>query len=580
MGAVFGFSGKTDGKLLDKQASALAHRGAHAPILSARSAGSLGYIPCFEEAVRQRTGAGLHEKGDQAIALAGYLAGYSSDGPILESLLSKYREEGIEFSESLRGAFILVIKDGDSLHIVRDGAGARTVYYGRHEGRFIFATEPKAILVAPGFPRRIRPGAVAQYLSFSFVPGESTMLQDVSELPAGHRLYFDGKSAPQVHRYFRFEEEEKEDQPDLHWIKQFGKTFSNAVSERLPEGEPIGLALSGGIDSTVVAAEVARQTDRRLKTYAIHFGKSYPHELDFARVVAERYNTEHEEVLIRPKDFLPRLRKIIWHLDDPIGDPITVPNYELAERISRDVRWVFNGEGGDPIFGGPKNLKMMLHHWYGGIERDRLFRERTYLASYERAYDDLDRLLTPEWRAQYDSEEVLEGVLTPFFRCERPAGLLDKLMAINIRLKGAHLILPKVDRMMGAWGLTPLAPLFDERLIRLSFRMPQTMKVAKGVEKVVLKRAYQGIVPYEIIERPKSGMRVPVHFWFQKEMKRYAGEILSPQNIKEVGIFEPERVKQLLEYNTNEGPGRHGLRLWMLIMFEIWRRIVVEGEAV
>ena len=580
MGAVFGFSGKSDGKLLDSMGSTLAHRGSHAPILSARGTGSIGYIPCFEESVRQRTGAGLYERGEHAIALAGYLAGYSSDDPILESLLSKYREEGIEFSESLRGAFILVVKDGNSFHIVRDGAGARTVYYGQHEGRFLFATEPKAILAAPGFPRRIRPGAVAQYLSFSFVPGESTMLQDVFELPAGHRLYFDGKSAPRLHRYFRFEEEEKEDRPDLHWIKEFGKTFSDAVSERLPEGEPIGLALSGGIDSSVVAAEVCRQTDRPLKTYAIHFGRSYPHELDFARIVAERCNTEHEEVLIRPKDFLPRLRKIIWHLDDPIGDPITVPNYELAERISRDVRWVFNGEGGDPVFGGPKNLKMMLHHWYGGIERDRLFRERMYLASYERAYDDLDRLLTPEWRAQYDSEEVLEGVLTPFFRCERPAGLLDKLMAINIRFKGAHLILPKVDRMMGAWRLTPLAPLFDERLIRLSFRMPPTMKVAKGVEKVVMKRFYQGIVPNEVIERPKSGMRVPVHFWFQKEMKRYARHILSPENVKEVGIFQPERVKQLLEYDTKEGTGRHGLHLWMLIMFEVWRRIVVEGEAV
>jgi len=140
-------------------------------------------------------------------------------------------------------------------------------------------------------------------------------------------------------RYFVFEDASRPDSlPDEYWIERFRTEFGTAVEERLPEDEPVGLFLSGGLDSSVVAAETARRHRHPVKSYAIHFGKHFAHELDFARSVARRCGTDHEEVLVQPKDFLPRLRKIIWHLDDPIGDPITVPNYELSDRVSRDVR--------------------------------------------------------------------------------------------------------------------------------------------------------------------------------------------------------------------------------------------------
>jgi asparagine synthase (glutamine-hydrolysing) len=341
----------------------------------------------------------------------------------------------------------------------------------------------------------------------------------------------------------------------------------------------VGVFLSGGLDSSLVTAEVARRHDGPVKTYAIHFGADYPHELDFAREVAERCGTEHEEVLIRPESFLPRLRRIVWHLDEPIGDPITVPNFELASHVAAEQRIVFNGEGGDPVFGGPKNLPMMLHHWYGHA-REENFREKRYLASYRRGYEILASVLTPEWRRRIDPERDLEGILRPFFRGERPRALLNKLMTINIRLKGAHLILPKVERMTQASGLTAHAPLFDERLIRLSFEMPPRLKLARGVEKLVLKRAYADSLPESVIARPKSGMRVPVHFWFQKEMRRYARKLLGRRELDRAGIFEPREVEGLLRYESERGPGRFGLRLWMLLTFEIWRRIVLEREPI
>ncbi|MAE65237.1 MAG: hypothetical protein CMJ18_13280 [Phycisphaeraceae bacterium] len=580
MGAIFGFSGPPDAALAQRMQAVLRHRGGGRASIHASPVGTIGHLAQLPVAQHRRMGSGTHQDGDRVIAIAGCVIAPRSDSLLLD-LLALYDRHGPQFVERLRGAFVLAIRDGARLLLARDGSGSRTLYHGRHAGRLLFAIEPKGVLEVHGFPRRIRPAAIAQYLSFSFIPGPGTMLEDLFELPAGHFLTFDGAGEPTLTRYFRFEHAGgPRIGGDDAWVHRFRQQFSDAVAERMPEDDPVGIFLSGGLDSSVVTAEVARQRPGRVRTFAVHFGPEYPNELSFARSVAERCGTDHEEVLVRPRQFLPRLRKMIWHLDEPIGDPITMPNYELAGHVSKDVRWVFNGEGGDPCFGGPKNIPMLLHHWYGGIERDPNFRERMYLASYRRGYEEVMRLLAPSWRAQIEPDRDLEGVLVPYFRCREPANFLDKLSAINIRLKGAHLILPKVERMTGAWGIIPIAPLFDERLVRLSFEMPSRLKLSGGVEKVIIKKAYEHDLPAEIIARPKSGMRVPVHYWFRGELKRYARRILSRRALRRSGIFDEDRVQQLLRYNIEEGQGRYGLRLWMLITFEIWRRIVIDGEPV
>jgi asparagine synthase (glutamine-hydrolysing) len=484
---------------------------------------------------------------------------------------------------SIRGSFAIACLAEGALTILRDPTGCQSLYYGRVGGRWLVASEPKAFTSEAEFSKRIRPAAIAQYLAFSFVPGRETMLEDVFEAEAGHLIRLRCGEEPEIVRTFRFEDHEWcESQPpgdrdEHYWIEAAHQAVQQAVAERLTD-QPAAVFLSGGLDSSVIAAEVARQSSHPVHTFSIHFGTKYPNELDFAKQVAERIGSRHEEVLIQPKHFLPRLRQMIWHLDEPIGDPITQPNFELASHVGKNFDAVFNGEGGDPLFGGPKNIPMMMLHWYGDVERPVNFREQAYLASYRRAYEEWSRLLTNDVRRAIDPERDLEQVLVPFFNAPKPTKFLNKLMAINIRLKGANLILPKVDRMLAAHGLTPLSPLFDDRLTRLSFEMPPRMKLRSGIEKYVLKRAYEHALPASVIERPKSGMRVPVHYWFQKELRRYAASILSKKNIRQAGIFDPDRVSQLLRYETEEGPGRYGLRLWMLLTFEIWRRMVIEGE--
>ena len=583
MSALFGFTGPPNEKLLQHLRQQLHHRGPKSQAFAQSPTGSLGMVTEAEAITAARWQGGCHQAKEPTgqtinIAWAGYFLGEKLTG---DKLLGRYRKQGIDFVAGLNGAFVLAVQEGKTLHLARDGAGVRTAYYVQHQGRLLFASEPKALWSLPGFSRRLRPAAVAEYLTFSFIPGDQTML----ELPAGHILSIDENNQPQLKRFFTFEVvNSRPVQSDEQWVQQFRNLFTQAVAERMPPSSPV-VFLSGGLDSSVVTAEVARQSTQPVQTFAIHFGPKYPHELDFARAVAQRCGTQHEEVLIEPRDFLPRLRQMIWHLDEPIGDPITMPNFELSRRVAgrcgdEGSGWVFNGEGGDPLFGGPKNIPMLLHHWYGGVPRDERFRERLYLASYRRGYEELERLLSPELRAQIKLPDALESLLTPYFAAPHPSGFLDKLSVINIRMKGAHLILPKVERMYGAAGLTALCPLYDERLIRFSFEMPSYFKLHQGSEKVILKRAFAELLPPEVITRPKSGMRVPVHFWFQGEMRSYVQKILSPRSLRKVGLFDPERVAQLLAYDITEGPGRYGLRLWMLLTLEIWRRLVIEGESV
>jgi asparagine synthase (glutamine-hydrolysing) len=185
----------------------------------------------------------------------------------------------------------------------------------------------------------------------------------------------------------------------------------------------------------------------------LHFGVDQPNELSYAREVAALAGTDHHEVEVRPRDLRPLLGRMVWHLDEPIGDPVTVGNFLLAEAAAASALWVLNGEGGDPVFGGPKNLPMLLSHWYA-LDGDLDHRTTQYLATWRRAGEDIGRLLHTDVRAAVNMDRDVAGVMRPHLTAARPPLFLDKLMVTNMRLKGANLILPKVDRMLGAHGMT------------------------------------------------------------------------------------------------------------------------------
>ena len=223
-------------------------------------------------------------------------------------------------------------------------------------------------------------------------------------------------------------------------------------------------------------------------------------------------------------------------------------------------------------------LPVLLRHWYGGVEQVPFFREQAYLSSCGGAYDDLNALLTPEWRSLYNTHEVLEGVLTPFFQAGRAGNFLDMLYAANIQLKGGPMQLPLMESLTGAHGINSLSPLCDERLIDMSFRMPPALKISRGIEKRIIRQAYNRSLPKNIIEQPKSGVDFPAHFWLRRECKKYARKILNRRDIKRVGIFNPGRVEELLALTPEQTQPRYERTLWLLITFELWRRKILNEK--
>ena len=486
--------------------------------------------------------------------------------------------------EQLTGCFVLAASLGDAFYLLRDHAGVKALYWTVHQGRLLFASEIKALFADPTLPRRMRAGALPEYLSFSFIPGAGTMFEGIKELQPGSLLYFRQGQA-RVRRHFRFEAlEPAPDAPPQDYPALVRDALEHSVAECLAVSpdKPPAVFLSGGIDSSAVLAVAARQLPEvRIPTFSAHFGAEYARENEFVQLMVDRYHTDHHWLEIRPGGFLERLREIIWRLDDPIGDPVTVPNYLLAQAASQVADVVLNGEGGDPCFGGPKNIPMLLARLYGPLpgEPSAGWLERNYLRAFQRCYQDLSALLDPALLREAGGEEALIALLEPYFREPEPQDFVNKLMSINIRLKGANLILVKVEKMSSAHGLLALPPLFSRRIVETSMACPPGTKLAGAVEKSVLKQAVRDWVPEAIIARPKSGMMVPVRFWFQGDMRRYGKKLLSRSQIRRGGLFNPDYVERLLNYEMEGVPGlRHGLKLWMLVTFLLWHEQMLESS--
>lgn len=505
----------------------------------------------------------------------------ASDAERLLQALS--RQSGHEaLLARLSGAFVLATQRGDAFYLLRDPAGVKALYWTVYQGRLLFSSEIKALFADPTLPRRMRLGALPEYLAFSFVPGANTLFENIQELLPGALLHFHRGQA-RVHRHFCFENSSATPSPAPDCTALVRTALEQSVAECLavsPQRLP-AVFLSGGIDSSAVLAVAAQQRpEARFPTFSAHFGAEYARENDFVQLMVNRYRTDHHWLEIRPDGFLEQLREIIWRLDDPIGDPVTVPNYLLAQAACQVADVVLNGEGGDPCFGGPKNIPMLMARLYGPLpgEAPTGWLERNYLRAFQRCYQDLSALLNPDVFRQAGGEDALTALLEPYFQAPQPPDFVNKLMSINIRLKGAHLILVKVEKMSAAHGLLALPPLFSRRIIEASMMCPPGEKLAGSVEKSVLKKAVHGLVPDAIIARPKSGMMVPVRFWFQGELRRYGQGLLSRPRICQGGLFNPDYVERLLNYEMDGVPGlRHGLKLWMLMTFLLWHEQMVEA---
>jgi asparagine synthase (glutamine-hydrolysing) len=349
--------------------------------------------------------------------------------------------------------------------------------------------------------------------------------------------------------------------------------LEEAVRRMLPAGQSVAASLSGGLDSSLVVALASRLHDRVIRTYSISFGPNYANELAHSSLVANHCGTDHRIVELSPATVLHHLDDAIRLLSDPIGDPLTVPNALLFREAARESGVMLNGEGGDPCFGGPKNLPMLLAELYGDTSAARFSRERAYLRAHLKCYDDLDAMLMPEVQAAR-TEIPLEQELAPLLSDPRWRSFLTRLQAINVIFKGGHHILPKVDALSAPFGVLPRAPLFDRAVVELAFAIPPQLKLYGSVEKHLLKQSVNDLLPPAIIDRPKCGMLVPVEAWFQ-------GPLLPDARARLLDGLTPHRLirrdylERLLLCRLGGLRPRHGAKIWLLITLEAWLRRVL-----
>jgi asparagine synthase (glutamine-hydrolysing) len=485
-------------------------------------------------------------------------------------------------------------RDGaDCAWLVRDPVGARTLYAARDGDQLWVASRLRTLRRGPAVSGRLSMEALRDYLVYAFIPGQQTLWADARELkpgtieawPSGAVTPFWEPSASQP----------LDGSGSAHGVRldatledqaiALRALLEDLVAERLPSpSDPVSVLLSGGLDSSLITALAARlHGPARVHTFSVHFGTEYRNELPFSSMVARHCGTQHH-VLELPVSLIQRnLPDTLLALDDPIGDPLTVPNLLLARQAASVAPTLLNGEGGDPCFGGPKNIPMILHTLYGGDDdddhadgadssSDPFFHERAYLRAYQKCYDDLPQLLTAATHDALRAFPPQEAALTPFFQHPRLPSLLDRLMWINVCFKGSDQILTKVNNLTSAAAVLGLSPLFDPRVVDASFHLPPEHKLLGSQEKVALKAAAAPWLPHAIIHRPKSGMLVPVQYWFRKDLKKYAAKLLLDRRAATRPYLNPDLVRRWIDYKDNLWP-RHGVKLWLLLTLELWLRL-------
>jgi asparagine synthase (glutamine-hydrolysing) len=467
---------------------------------------------------------------------------------------------GTETFELLVGMFGLAVWDREAqrLWMGRDRSGTRTLYYTTSGSTRWIA--PRLRDLNPYHAKELDLVALRDYLCCAFVPGAQTLWKQVREVRPGRIVQLPGETQQP---YWQLQEQVVHPQESLDWHgNRLRHLLVQVVQEYLPQQQPVGVLLSGGLDSSAITAIAAQHHSEPVHTFSIHFGRDCPNELEFSSLVADRCQTQHHILEITFAQMWDHLRETMAVLDDPIGDPLTVPNLLVGRLARQFVAVILNGEGGDPCFGGPKNQPMLLNDLYGEIARQEAL--QAYLRSFHKCAMDLPQLLKPDvWAAVQDEPWVFSEDLAS------EANYLNRLMALNIKFKGADQILTKVSNLTQAAGLQGRSPLFDGRVVDLSMKIPPEFKLSGVQEKAVLKQAVADFLPTTIIHRPKSGMMVPVQLGFRQHWNRQARRLLLSKHAAIAPYLNQSLIRDWLDYRGDTW-GRYGVKLWLLASLELW----------
>ena len=486
---------------------------------------------------------------------------------------------------SLDGRFSAVAWDGATkrLTLLRDPFGARPLFYVWHGGTFYFASELKQLLAIPGLPVAPDLAAIHKYLTFSFVPGEDMPISGIKRLPPGVIATVENSKLTQ-RPYFTLTEAIDPAFEDQHAaVRLIASRCRKAVAARaasLSKGAEAGLFLSGGLDSSGVGVWLKR-LGVKVRAFTLDFGAE-SFETEQAKRVANQLDFPLTLVKVDGADVAAVIPSLAWSLDLPFGDPVTGPQYLMA-KAARDagLSVVFNGEGGDQLFGGWTSKPMIAAELYSGLYAEDT-REQQYLKSYHRFYGAEDELYTDAFKHGIGPPGVRRALLSPYLGDGTTDTFLNRVRLADINLKGSQNILPRMTQTALGWGIDVVAPLFDRALAEASFKLPPQMKLNGACEKYVLKLVLQNALPADIVWQRKLGMGVPVTTWAFDGLKPALDDLLSEDSVKARGLFDPATIARLRSGENEPGEIRRrrlGERLWTLAMLEAWMRVFIDGRG-
>jgi asparagine synthase (glutamine-hydrolysing) len=523
--------------------------------------------------------------------LSGHDVRGTGDTPVIPHL---YEEHGPGFADRLSGMFAIALWDAarERLVLARDHVGKKPLVYTLlDDGSLAFASEVKALLQLPGLRREVDPAQLDAYLALQYVPG-GTGLAGVEKLPPGHLLVWEQGTA----RVASFAVPGRlEPRSDEEWLELVSAEVSGAVERRLVADVPLGALLSGGIDSSIVVALMARASSRPVRTFTVGFGEPRYDERRYAKAVAHRYATEHTEVVLEP-DVQATLPRLAEAYDEPHGDEAALPLFLICEAARGEVTVALTGDGGDESFGGYE--RYLAHRLaarvpaVGAGTAARMLRRisREPRSSATRAARFLETVAMPEAERYGRLMEVFPAALRaelwePEFvsRPRSAAELLgppegpgvDALQRLDVRTYLPGDLLVKADIASMAHSLELRSPLLDRRVLELGTSLPDRLKLSGRQGKTALRRAFAERLPPEVAGRGKAGFGVPLSAWFRGELRPLAADLLLDQTTRGRGQLRPAAVKKLLDEHVS-GRADHGHRLWCLLMLELWQRTWVD----
>jgi asparagine synthase (glutamine-hydrolysing) len=495
------------------------------------------------------------------------------------------------------------------LFIARDRLGIKPLYYAHDERRLLFGSELKALLAA-GLKKEIDPQAVHDYLSLSYIPAPLSIFRGARKLPPGHFLLCENEQVKEVQYWTSpLPHEEVPVQKEEAITEELTTLLREAVRSHLLSDVPLGVFLSGGLDSSTVLALAREATGEKLKTFSVGFPEKSFNELEIARETARRFGADHHELIIDAKatETVPQL---VDFFDEPFGDSSALPVFYLSRFTRQHVTVALSGDGGDEIFAGYETYS--AYRWASAYKRLPRFLSATLIPSLVRrlpvshkrlSFDYKAKrfvegaLLAPEqghfWWKHIFSEEAKRSLLTNtqdsvreavhlyqshFAACRAP-GALDRLLHIDLNVGLPDDMLVKVDRMSMAHSLEVRVPLLDHKVVEFMTTVPHSLKLRDWQKKYLLKKAMTGKLPERILKGKKQGFNVPIPSWLLQDLRDLVHDTLAPARVRQTGLWNPQYVSRLI-HEHEQRKQDWSRNIWCLLIFQLWHDKYMNGSTV